>query len=93
MRLSALLLALVFAAPVAQRADAASLVSQWVQLNAGGAAQARVAVNGSDCPAIVIDGRASPMHLRAPEDNAFSVRVCSAPIPAGVKAASVEGQN
>jgi hypothetical protein len=87
------LLALVFAAPVAQRADAASLVSQWVQLNAGGAAQARVAVNGSDCPAIVIDGRASPMHLRAPEDNAFSVRVCSAPIPAGVKAASVEGQN
>src|SRR5581483_12360005 len=78
--------------PPAARADDMSVVSRWVELGPGGTAEARVAVRGDVCPAIVIDGKTSPMRLRAARDADFDITLCSAKLPADAKSAGVPGQ-
>ena len=80
------------AAPLAARADDETLVSRWVQLGPGGQAEVRVVVTGDACPAIAIDGRETPMQLRAARDLDFDVSLCSAAVPADAKSVSVLGR-
>ncbi len=87
---------------------AAPPLAAFVVLGPDGAAVARVVSDAPACPAIVIDGLALPMQLRAapvtvaqratknqPADSkpaAFPVRSCERTLPAGTASASVAGQ-
>jgi len=69
-------------------AEAPKVLSHWVQLGPGGAAEARVLVEGPACPSITIDGHSAPMAVRAAATPEF-MQVCAAPVPVGTKSASV----
>jgi hypothetical protein len=86
-RLSALLL---FGGALAQ----GQLLSPvWIEVGEGGRAIARVVVGRSeDCPNIQIDGVSRMMTLRQPVPAGFRP-ACELAIPAGTRAARVNGQN
>jgi hypothetical protein len=108
-RLAALSVPLLLAAcaAVPPAGDGAPFTS-YVVLGEDGAAIARVLTQAPACPAIVLDGAARPMALRAapatvarrptvspPElskPSVFDVRVCEAALPAGLASASVLGR-
>ncbi len=69
-------------------AEAPKVLSHWMQLGSGGAAEVRVLVQGQACPALTIDGQAGPMAVRAAATPEF-MQVCAASVPAGTKSASV----
>jgi hypothetical protein len=88
------IVAIAAAALLALSAQAsAQIVSKWVQMMPGGAAEARILTMAATCPDLSIDGAAVKSDLRAGPDKNFAVRLCTATIPAGAKAASVEGQS
>src|ERR1700735_5672005 len=60
----------------------------WVELTANGA-QARVETTDARCPSLDIDGRMTPMQLRAGPDGAFPTNLCQLEIPAGAKRANL----
>lgn len=109
-RQSIALLALVLGGALAQPglARAAGSRAAWVVLGPGGEAIARVATDDTACPAIMIDGHARPMQLRAAPGTeplrpsaskprltkpaAFPVRVCEVLLPAGTREANVDGR-
>ncbi|HEY5348027.1 MAG TPA: metallophosphoesterase [Rhizomicrobium sp.] len=63
----------------------------WVQYGSDGVAQARIAIgSGTQCPALIADGVALPMTLRATADVDFPT-ICAAPIPKGGKLLSIDG--
>jgi len=90
MRAVGLVFALVMAAAPAAAQDTAPS-SQWIQLALGGGEEARAVTQAATCPAIAVDGNALPMSERAAPDANFPLRVCSAPIPAAAKTASISG--
>jgi hypothetical protein len=69
-------------------AQSPKVLSQWVQLGAGGAADARAIVEGKVCPRLATDGQAVQMTVRAAAKTEFA-QVCTAPVPAGAKSASI----
>jgi hypothetical protein len=69
----------------------AAPLAAWVQMTASGA-EARAVEQGGDCPTLHVNGKTRPMRLRAGPDDAFTNRVCEAPLPAGARAASIQGQ-
>jgi hypothetical protein len=76
--------------PAIQVADGAH--AAWVQYGPGGVAEVRAAIGDSaSCPALIADGRAVPMGIRAPATAGFPL-LCSAPIPEGSKTLSIAGQ-
>ncbi|HUJ03880.1 MAG TPA: metallophosphoesterase, partial [Rhizomicrobium sp.] len=90
MRAIGLAFALAMAVTPSMAQDAAPL-SQWVQLEPGGGEEARAVTSAAACPAITINGKASPMSERAAPDANFPGRVCSATIPALAKSAAIAG--
>ena len=60
----------------------------WVQMTGEGA-ESRLITDAPACPAITIDGQTLPMQLRAAPSDAFPVRVCRAPLPAGAKQVAI----
>lgn len=101
MRLFCLLAALLAGCTSLPAARAPELFS-YVVLGEQGAAVARVLTEGHACPAIVIDGRAFAMQVRAgpataaprspgARPAAFPVLACEAPLPAGAASATVAG--
>jgi hypothetical protein len=82
-------------------------LSAYVILGEGGHAVARAITAAPACPSITVDGRSRPMRLRAPAEteplrptassveaskpSAFPALTCEARIPAGARAASVQG--
>ena len=60
----------------------------WVELTASGP-QARVETTDARCPSLDIDGRMTPMQLRAGPDGPFPTNLCQLDIPAGAKRASL----
>ncbi|HEU4844961.1 MAG TPA: metallophosphoesterase [Burkholderiaceae bacterium] len=108
-RLAALAAPLLLAACAAvPPSGAGTPFTSFVVLGEDGAAVARVLTQAPTCPAIVLDGVARPMTLRAapatiaqrptvspPElskPSVFDVRTCEAALPAGLAGASVLGQ-
>jgi hypothetical protein len=62
----------------------------WLQLTDRGP-ELRVATASPRCPDAELDGRPTPMRLRAPPSDAFPLSVCQLVVPAGVTRASVAG--
>ncbi len=89
MRRFALIL-LLAVLPLGARAHIIVQEAGWVQYGPGGALEARVATNDVVCPDILLDGRTAKMAARAAA-NAEFILVCAAPLPAGVRKASVNG--
>jgi hypothetical protein len=66
--------------------------SQWVEYVSGGGAEARIAIGADDhCPALIADGQAMAMQLRARATDFFP-GLCSAAIPAGVKSLTINSE-
>jgi hypothetical protein len=63
----------------------------WVEMTRGGP-QIRVETADSHCPAVVIDGRAQEMQVRAPADRAFPMTVCQLDVPPAAREAVLAGQ-
>ncbi len=63
----------------------------WVEMTPGGA-EVRVVTAAPDCPSVMVGGRRLPTMQRAGPTDAFANRVCSAPLPRGARAISVEGE-
>jgi hypothetical protein len=70
-------------------ADAAMPLAAYVVVGPEGQAIARAVTSAGQCPTIALDASTSVMSLRAAPDEAFPVRVCEAPIPAGSQRASI----
>jgi hypothetical protein len=72
---------------------AAHAADSWVQYVAGGGVEVRAVLpdGASTCPSADIDGKASPMAVRAPADPKFPL-TCSLAIPPGTRALSVDGR-
>src|SRR5262249_2981311 len=87
MRRLALILPLVLLSLPAH-AQGPKVLSHWVQIGAGGTAEARAVVEGNACPKLTVDGHAVVMAIRAPATPEFT-QVCAAPVPEGAKSASV----
>jgi hypothetical protein len=85
---SALAALLIF---VSSDAGAATLAG-WSQYGENGLVEARLATDEPVCPPLMADGQSLPMTERAAPSPAFPVRVCVAPIPAGVKQISAGGR-
>jgi hypothetical protein len=66
-------------------------LSQWVQLMPGGGSEARIVTTATACPKITIDGASVATTERAGPNGDFAVHLCVAPLPAGVKSASLNG--
>lgn len=92
----------VIAAPVillaaSQQAEC-KILSQWVELGANGASSVR-AITEDACPAVMFDGTAVPMNVRAEPGQGFAdikpaqfaVRSCEVAVPAGAIAATLNG--
>ena len=90
MRLFLVCLALALASAGAS-VEAAARRAAWVQFNADGVAEARVAVAGDSCPMIVIQGVTQSMQRRSGPDSDFAMTLCSAVLPPGTKTASING--
>src|SRR5581483_4313059 len=56
----------------------------------GGGAEVRAITDRGACPSLTVDAAKAPMTLRAPASNDFPA-LCSARLPDGAKAASIEG--
>jgi predicted phosphodiesterase len=69
----------------------APVAARWVEMMPGGGAEVRIATSAVTCPDISIDGATVHMATRAAPDANFAVRLCTAPIPAGTKAAMFNG--
>jgi predicted phosphodiesterase len=77
----------------------AKVLAQWVQLGPDTSASVR-AITDDACPQVTFDGVATPMQVRAEPNfkmdgvklSRFPVRSCEAPLPAGTKAAAIDGQ-
>lgn len=82
------ILAAVLAFGMGEAAAAAPVA--WVQMTAEGA-QVRAIADGRACPKLTTDGASRRMVLRAGPDDAFANRICQAPLPKGVKHASLAG--
>jgi hypothetical protein len=87
-RLFALIFAVFALAPLAAHAE----VRAWVQLVDGGAAEVRAASEGERCPEVTVDGRATPMSLRAGPDEAFPNALCQLKLDKGVRRAEIAGR-
>jgi hypothetical protein len=85
---SALAPVLIF---VSSYAGAATLAG-WSQYGENGVVEARLATDEPVCPPLMADGQSLLMTERAAPSPAFPVRVCVAPIPAGVKQISAGGR-
>jgi hypothetical protein len=78
--------ALVAASPRAEAGDA----YRWTQYAATGL-EARAVTSEAACPIATLDGRETPMTVRAEPSAEFPVRVCALPVPAGTQALTVGG--
>jgi Calcineurin-like phosphoesterase len=67
------------------------VAARWVEMMPGGGAEARIATSAIACPDISVDGAVVHTATRAAADAKFAVRVCAASIPAGAKAAMLDG--
>ncbi len=63
----------------------------WTQFTSSGL-EARAATSDASCPKATLDGRETPMRVRATPNEAFPVLVCTLAIPKGAGAASVNGR-
>lgn len=70
-----------------------SLLSSWVQMAPGGAAEARAVVAGKSCPEIMIDGQKLPMRMRAAGNPAFPDLLCTVTLPKTATTAEVLGHD
>lgn len=93
--------------PTARAQASGPLLSAFITLGKDGRPVARAITQADQCPAITVDGREVPMHLRAapsteplrptasvPEfskPSAFPVRVCDLGLPQGAKTAVLGG--
>jgi hypothetical protein len=74
-------------------ASEGTVAAAWVALGPGGGALVRVISEAGSCPALMVDGEARPLSVRAAADGgSFPVTVCEAPLPPGARAAAVGGQ-
>ena len=83
--------ALAAALLLAGAAAAADLPDPWVQFTAAGAEGRALVAAGMPCPAATINGAVQAMAQRGTPDAAFPVQLCTAALPAHVRAATVGG--
>lgn len=90
---------LVLAVCLLPAGTSAAVVAQWVELGAGTTAEIRAVTTDKDCPKAKIDGKSAPMTVRAAAvtsklgaENTSFPTVCSLPLPAGTKKASIGGK-
>jgi hypothetical protein len=69
------------------------IVAGWVQMAPGGAAEARVVMQGAACPMAMVDGTRISMRVRAAPDDKFPVALCAVTLSAAAKHVAIEGQN
>jgi hypothetical protein len=67
------------------------VAARWVEMMPGGGAEVRIATSANTCPDISIDGATVHTATRAAADAKFAVRICTAAIPTGAKAAMLNG--
>jgi hypothetical protein len=84
----AALIVLFAVIPLASHAQSPRILSHWVQLEAGGAVEARAVVEGTSCPKLIIDGQAAPMAIRAAASAEFA-QVCAGSIPDGARSVAM----
>ncbi len=86
-------LALLLAAVLSLRPAMAAptVLSAWVQMAPGAAAEARAVVSGKTCPEAMMDGRKVPMRLRAPDTAPFPDLLCAVTLPPALRNLSVLG--
>jgi hypothetical protein len=73
--------------PGGAAADAgAGLLSHWVQMGPGGAAELRIATTAAQCPDIAVNGHRTAMVVRAKAGDGFPL-ICSAPLPGNARSA------
>ena len=90
MRNATLLLTAILAQAAAAAYGAPAASVHWVQIGPGGAAELRAITEGADCPTATIDGVSYRLTQRAAPDANFQ-RICAMTLPAGARAATVEG--
>ena len=73
-------------------AASSPVLASWVELGPAGAALARAVTTDIACPALVLDGIAYPMGVRAEPSAAYPVRVCEAVLAPGITSAMLDGQ-
>lgn len=86
----ALLVIAVLAAFLSLPATARELYS-WTQFAQSGL-EARVVAQSAECPEAIIDGRETPMAVRARSNDAFPVLICALEIPKGARQATIDGR-
>ena len=64
----------------------------WIAYGPDGPVARAIVAGGGECPSIVIDGEARPMHLRALAGPGYAVTSCEMPLPRDVRSAEVEGR-
>ena len=82
---------LLMALPATALAADAMPAAQWVQLAPGGDSEVRIVTSAAACPTVTVDGAALATTERAPPNANFPERLCTAPIPANAKTASLNG--
>ena len=81
----------LMALPAKALAADAMPAAQWVQLAPGGGSEVRIVTSATACPTVTVDGAALATTERAPPNANFPERLCTAPIPANAKTASLNG--
>jgi len=76
---------------IQQAQTANALPPAWVQLGPAGVVMVKVLTTASTCPTLSLGGSTLAMTARSAPTAAFSVLVCQATLPAGTKAASLNG--
>ncbi len=99
LRLTVLLVLSAFLGLAPLQNAEARILAQWVELGPDGGSSVRAVVDDV-CPAVVFDGVAAPMSVRAAPGGQvgnvkpaqFPVRSCEAMVPAGAVAAVLDGK-
>jgi len=88
-----------FAITVVSAGAHAKILAQWVQLGPDGTSSVRAITDEASCPAVVFDARSVVMSARSEpgqkfgnvKEAKFDVRGCEADVPAGARAATLDG--
>jgi hypothetical protein len=70
----------------------AEILSRWIQYDAAGGAEARIATNDPTCPQVSIDGEPRITLERAAPSGEFPFRVCTLRVAPGAGAVAIGGE-
>jgi Calcineurin-like phosphoesterase len=92
MRILISLLLLIASSSAAGAAPAEGLLARWIQMAPGGMSELRVVMEGTSCPAAVVDGANVPMQVRAAPYDKFPVLLCALTLKPDAVHVSVLGE-